>query len=42
MELAGLRAMAFVDEDEDLALGIEVFGKIALNVLEEGVDVAFL
>ena len=40
MELAGLCAVAFVHEDEDLAFGMKVFRKMALDVLQEGVNVA--
>ena len=42
VELAGLGAVALVDENANLALGEEVGGQVALNVLDEGVDIAFL
>ena len=34
--------MALVDENENLALGEEIGGQMAPNVLDEGVDIAFL
>ena len=42
MEFAGLRAMALVHEDEDFAFGVETLGQGALNVLEEGINVALI
>ena len=42
MQLPRLRAVAFVDEDEQLAGGAEARGRVAADVGDERVDVAFL
>ena len=42
VELTGLGAVALIYEDEDIALGVEVFGQVAANVLDERIDIAFL
>ena len=42
VELPGLGAVALVHEDEHPALGVEPLGQMAAEVLDEGVDVAFL
>ena len=42
VELTGLGAVALIYEDEDFALGVEILGQVAANVLDERIDVAFL
>ena len=41
VELTGLGAVALIYEDKDIALGVEVFGQVAANVLDKFIDVAF-
>ena len=42
VQLPGLGAVALVHEDEHPAPGVEPLGQVAAEVLDEGVDVAFL
>ena len=42
VEFAGLGAVAFVHEDEDLAFRVKAFGQVAADVPDERVNVAFL
>ena len=39
VQLAGLGAVAFIDEDEDLALGLKVLRQAALDLGNEGLHV---
>ena len=42
VQLAGLGAVAFVYEDEDIALGVEIRRQMASNIFDECVYIAFI